>query len=222
MKRALLTLLAAALFATPAWAVEDGGKVKLPEPERSGGMSLLEALEKRSSSREFDGKADLTEQDLSTLLWGTAGNNRPDGFKVYPTALNVQDMTIYVFKRDGVYRYDEAEHALILTVEGDHRAESGKQPYVGSAAVNLVCVQDAARWKADRMPVDIPAEAIRDCGRIHSGAIMQNASLCAAARGWSAVPRTSFDNASLAKLLNLKEGQSVTLVLSIGPAPTKQ
>lgn len=83
----------------------------------------METFAKRSSSRSWANK-ELSAQDLSNLLWAANGINRPDSRKrTAPSALNSQDVDIYVFIRSGVYVYDAAGHALNLVVEGDHRSE---------------------------------------------------------------------------------------------------
>ena len=219
MGKSFLLFLAfapALLFAGAARAAE--GDVALPAPQKSGGPALLQALSDRRSDRAF-ADADLTPQQLSDLLWATAGVNRDNGLRVYPVAMGIQDTFVYVLDRQGVYRYDPAANALILIEKGDHRAETtfdaARTPFVAKAAVNLAYVHDASLWK-DRKA---PAERVAQWGFAHTGAVMQNAYLYAASQGWSAVVRGSFDGTRLAKLLKLPEGQSVTLVHSIGPRP---
>ncbi|MDD2279776.1 MAG: SagB/ThcOx family dehydrogenase, partial [Bacteroidales bacterium] len=51
--------------------------IKLPQPQTSGGMPLMEALMKRGTSREFSSK-ELDLQTLSNLLWAANGINRPE------------------------------------------------------------------------------------------------------------------------------------------------
>lgn len=187
-------------------------KIELPAPAKAGGVSLAQALAERHSSREFT-NIDLTPQQLSDLLWSVAGVNRQDGRKTYPVARNRQDMVVYVVNRQGAYRYNSSAHSLEPVAEGDHRAETGTQPFVAEAAVNLAYVQDMGFWS------DSPEqfERGRDWGFAHTGAIMQNAYLYATGQGWSAVARGMFDQERLRALLKLTDQQSVRLVQSIGP-----
>jgi hypothetical protein len=102
---------------------QESNSVKLPEPVKKGGLSIMEAFAKRSSSRSWADK-ELRMQDLSNLLWAANGINRPDSKKrTAPSAMNVQDVDIYVFMKSGVYIYDSVNHALNLVVAGDHRSE---------------------------------------------------------------------------------------------------
>jgi len=67
-------------------------------------MSLM------ASVREFDPTA-LKLQDLSELLWAANGINRPDeGKRTAPSAMNAQDIDIYVLMESGIYLYDPKEH----------------------------------------------------------------------------------------------------------------
>lgn len=210
MRRMMLLFALACTLVSFAVAADT---ISLPEPNRSGGMSLLEALENRRSSREFD-DVSLSEQDMSDMLWAIAGINRKDGKRVYPVAQGRQDMTAYVISKEGVYRYDPVENTLVHVTSGDYRAESGKQPFVGSAAVNIAFVQNMDMWSRNE------GEKTRgeNFGYAHAGGMMQNGYLFAAARGWSAVIRGSFDERSMQKLLGVDANQRIRLILSVGPA----
>jgi nitroreductase len=97
--------------------------IKLPEVNKNRGSSLMEALSKKASAQNWSDK-DLSMQDLSDLLWAAAGINRPDSKKrTYSSAMNTQDVDVYVFMKDGVYIYDYENHALKPVISGDHRAD---------------------------------------------------------------------------------------------------
>ena len=206
----LATMLLLSLFCTGAFAAD--GRVQLPAPAKSGGMALMDALSVRQTTRDF-ADVDLTPQQLSDLLWATAGVSRPDGRKTYPTAMGRQDMAVYVFGRDGVYLYHPESNELELIAAGDHRGGTGKPPFVAQAAVNLAYVQDLSLWQDSPERAKLGA----DWGFSHTGAMMQNAYLYAASQGWSAVVRGSFDQEALAKLMKLTDKQVIKLIHSIGP-----
>ncbi|MBQ9527332.1 MAG: SagB/ThcOx family dehydrogenase [Fretibacterium sp.] len=210
MKKVLAIVLVTLLVPSVVWSDD-----ALPVPEKSGGVTLLQALSDRQSTREF-ADTDLTPQQLSNLLWATAGVNRPNGHRVYPVAIGIQDTFVYVLNREGIYKYDPTTNTLTLIEKGDHRMDTTTgQSFVGKAAVNLAYVHDASLWKGRNVPQDV----VTHYGFVHSGAAMQNAYLYAASQGWGAVVRASFDQAKLSSLLKLSEGQAVTLVQSIGPKP---
>jgi nitroreductase len=185
-------------------------RIALPEPTKTGGMPLADALAARRSGRAFtDGE--LAPQSLSDLLWAAAGVNREDGKTTYPVARGRKDMILFVFTKTRVDRYDPAAHALDPVADGDRRADTGSQPFVAQAAVNLVFVHDMALWG------DSDPSAGEAMGYAHAGAMMQNVYLHAAAQGWSAVVRGLFDGEKLKTLLRLAPTQRVTLTQSVGP-----
>ena len=188
--------------------------IKLPEPQKSGGMPLIDALTARHSTREF-ADVDFTLQELSDLLYAAAGVNRENGLRVHPVAMGLQDTSVYVFTREGVCRYDAPTHSLELIADGDHRAETGMQEFVGKAAVNLAYVHDMNLWASSKAP----KELIAQWGFSHTGAVMQNVYLFAASKGWNTVVRGSFDSEKLSKLLKLKDGQKITLIQTVGARP---
>jgi nitroreductase len=98
--------------------------IKLSEPGKTRGLPVMEALSMRASVREWSDR-DLSPQDLSDLLWAANGINRPDKRRTAASAMNAQDVDIYVFRMDGVYLYDAASHALVPIVEGDQRSQIG-------------------------------------------------------------------------------------------------
>ena len=215
MKKVLLTALLM-MFAVSAYAEN----IRLPEPEKTGGMTLLEALTLRRTEREF-GDKDFNIQELSNLLYSAGGVNRPEGLLVYPVGMGVQDTKIYVIMREGVYEYNPQAHSLEQIEYGDHRADCNPHnDFAGKAGVNLVYVHDLDAWQkfmtAER---PIPKEAAIRMGMFHSGAIMQNVYLFAASQNWNCVVQGSFDNAKLRELLKLNDSQTITLLHSIGVRP---
>ena len=84
----------------------------------------MEALEKRHSSREFAPDA-LPLPLLSNLLWAAYGVNRVDGGRTAPSALNAQEIDVYVALPEGAYLYDHEAHVLNRVVESDLRRVTG-------------------------------------------------------------------------------------------------
>ena len=109
----------------PSIQAQEQKAIKLLDPIKKGGLSVMEAMSKRASVRNWADK-DLSQQDLSDLLWAADGINRPDSKKrTAPSAGNAQDVDIYVFMKSGVYVYDAASHSLNPVASGDHRSEVG-------------------------------------------------------------------------------------------------
>ena len=110
MKKILSVFIAISLFINViAQEIKD---IKLPAAIKSGGKPLMEALNNRASERVFSAK-ELNMQELSDLLWAADGINRPEsGKRTAPTAMNWQDMEIYVILKTGIYKYNPKDHLL--------------------------------------------------------------------------------------------------------------
>lgn len=177
--------------------------ITLPAAQRSGGMPLMEALNNRKSTRQFDENKQLTNQQLADLLWSACGYNREDKLTI-PTALNRQEITVYAIMPDGVYRYDARNNALVLITDQDLRHLAGAQEFAQKALLNIAIVSDKSK-----MEHDIYAG-------VAAGAVMQNIYLWCASNGIGTVARGNFDGEVLAKAMNLDENQRVLLVQTVG------
>lgn len=178
--------------------------ISLPAPEKLGGMPLMEALWKRRSSREF-AKDALPLPVLSNLLWAACGVNRPDGHRTAPSALNAQEVDVFVALPEGAYLYDSAAHALELVAASDLRRVTGYQDFVDEAPVDLVYVADHARMAM------VPVEQRAAYAYTAAGAISQNVYLYAASSGLATVIRGWIDRAAIADALGLTHDQQVLL-----------
>lgn len=189
------------LLVTMAWVV---GAAELPAPVMSGGKPLMEALRARQSSREFAAKR-LPEQVVSNLLWAAWGVNRAEkGGRTAPSAMNRQEVDVYVTTAEGAYLYNAKKHALELVAEGDLRALAGTQGFVKDAPLNLVMVADTAK-SGDMVYAGIT-----------SGAIAQNVYLYCASEGLATVVRASIDKPALGKGLKLRPEQRIVVAQTVG------
>lgn len=207
-----LPLLSAALSLLwfTAIAAEPLNPVPLPKPRTEGGMPLMQALKNRSTSRAFSPER-LPPQVLSNLLWAAFGVNRPDGGKrTAASAMNWQEIDIYVALADGLYRYEAAGHRLEPVVSGDLRALTGRQSFVAEAPVNLIYVADLSRMgKASKEERDLYSAA-------DAGLISQNVYLFCASEGMATVVRGAIDRDALARAMRLRPDQKIILAQSIG------
>ena len=183
--------------------------IKLPEPKKSGGMPLMQALNERKSGREFSSEK-LPLTTLSSLLWAAWGINRPDGHRTAPSAQNKQEMDVYVAMSDGLYLYETAQNQLRKILSDDIRAATGMQDYVKDAAIDLIYVADVAKagWKDQ--------ESIEFYSGADTSFLAQNVYLFCASEKLSAVVRGSIRRPELAKLMKLRPDQKITLAQSVG------
>jgi SagB-type dehydrogenase family enzyme len=183
-------------------------KIKLTAPEKTGGMPLMEALNKRHSSRNISSKK-ITDQELSNLLWAAFGINRDDsGKRTAPTANDTRAMDVYVIMENGTYKYTAEDHSLDMVAEKDLRNFAGKQDFVYTAPVNLVYVADYSKLK-EGSDKEIYSGA-------HAGFIGENVYLYCTSAGLGVVVRAWVDKDALAKEMGLKESQKIILAQTVG------
>ncbi|HUI28645.1 MAG TPA: nitroreductase family protein [Candidatus Acidoferrales bacterium] len=182
--------------------------VLLP-PDTSGGKPLMQCLKHRRTSRSFDSKP-LPQQVLSNLLWAAFGVNRPDGRRTAPSAMNRQDIDIYVAMQDGLYLYDAPSNLLRQLTKEDIREKTGTQGFVKDAPLDIVYVADLSKMgkvSAD----DQTLYAAADCG-----VIVQNVYLYCASEDLACVVRASIDRPALSKAMNLRTDQKIILSQTVG------
>lgn len=204
------------LWAVGTCGAEGAGTVtlKLPPPQRTGGMPLLDALAQRQSTRSY-APTPIPRQTLSNLLWAAFGINRPAaGKRTAPSSYNWQDITIYVFLPAGVYTYDAEGHELVQVKEGDHRKLAGMQGYVWTAPLSFVYVSDFEKMKRKGQTFSRAYKMRIGC--IDAGHISQNVYLFCAANQLGAVARASVDAEQFAAAFALPESQVVILGQTVG------
>lgn len=196
----LLAAITLIMATTATSALADS--IRLPQPDIKGDLTVGEALRQRRSVREYDSKKQLSDQEFSNLLWAAAGINRPaDGKRTNPTALNTQEIDLYLFMADGVYLYDFKNNSLDKRVSGDHRAlvagnKEFSQDFVLDAPVSVVIVAETSRYEMQGPRVTLMSMA-------DAGIVSQNINLFCAATGLATVTRATMDADGIRALLGL-------------------
>lgn len=208
MKTGVAFLLFTTIILSCRAEVKD--KIKLNAPNLNRETTLMEALSQRQSIREYSSQM-LSMEDLSDLLWAANGINRPDGKRTAASALNRQDIDIYVIMKEGAYLYDPAQSELNLIATGDYRnAVAGRQDFVKSAPVCLVLVSDLSKFGG----ASNASSAVT--GALDAGIVSQNISLFCTSAGLTTVPRATMDSDTLKKILKLKPDQRPMLNHPVG------
>lgn len=149
-------------------------------------------------------------QLLSNLLWATYGINRPDGGRTAPSALNAQEIDVFLALPSGAYRLDAAANELQLVAASDLRRVTGYQDFVDEAPLDLVYVADYTRMNR------VPVGQRESYASVAAGAISQNVYLFAASNGLATVIRAWIDRAAIADALGLTHDQQVLLSQTVG------
>jgi SagB-type dehydrogenase family enzyme len=204
-------LILFALFTQPSLSpAQESNDIKLLNPQTEGGKPLMRALMERKSSREFSTEK-LPLQVLSNLLWAADGVNRPDsGKRTAPSAVNWQNIDIYVAIADGLYLYDALGHTLKLVLKEDVRAATGKQDFVKDVPLDLIYVADFSKITRGT------DEDKNFYSAAHTGFISQNVYLYCASEGLATVVRGMVDKDTLAKVMKLRPDQKIILAQSVG------
>lgn len=163
----------------------------LPEPVVTGGMPVMDAINRRESSRTYDPQKEVDAQTLSEILWAAWGM-KANGKRTIPTSRNLQNLAVYVLTPQGAWKYDGAQHALVRVTGENLIPLCNKQDFVQKAPVHLVY-------------------AAKDdyAGPMHAGSAYQNVYLYATSRGMSTVVRAMIDKDGLARALRLAADEKV-------------
>lgn len=216
MKKLFLLPLLAIMFCN---AVAGQEVRKLPERSKRLKTDVMQAFEDRKSAAlsEFtDNK--ISDQELSDLLFVANGVNRPEsGKRTAPSALNSQEIDIYVCEADGVYRYDVAKHQLLRVTDQDIRHHiNGRQ--ANDAPTNILLVADISKFPQynrvkDEMTsrkAEQPSEQMQrivSMSSIDAGIVSQNIAIYCSAVGLKVRPRASMDVEAITEILGLSPTQ---------------
>ena len=181
---------------------QDSKSIKLNAPDTTRGLPVMKALASRASASKWD-TTSLKLQDLSDLLWATDGINRAsNGKRTAPSAMNAQDIDVYVFLKSGAYLYDATKNTLNFIAAGDNRSMcAGKQGFASMPPVFCVLISDISKFKISSYSIKLILAAE------DAGIVSENISLFCAGVGFSTRPRATMDDKKLSDLLKLKATQ---------------
>jgi SagB-type dehydrogenase family enzyme len=205
-----IRVLLPVLLLSVAVSAQELKPIELPKPDTTGGKPLMQALKARQSIRDFSVDT-LSLPVLSNLLWAASGINRPEsGKRTAPSAMNSQEIDIYIATAHGLYIYVPKDHVLQPLLSDDIREKTGVQPFVKDVPINLIYVADYAKMSRGS-DADKATYSAAD-----AGFIAENVYLYCASEGLATVVRGSFDRVTLEKAMKLRPDQRVVLAQSVG------
>ena len=189
--------------------------IKLNAPSKSRKADIMMAFKNRQSTNVYESR-NLTLQDLSDLLWSANGINRPEnGKKTAPSAINSQDIDIYVCRADGAYLYDALSNEIRLVAKKDLRPlMNGSRP--NDAPILLLLVADLSRYKAYDSQNPSNNKRFYDMSALDAGIVSQNISIFCSGAGLGTRPRVGMDGEALRKELKLSPAQITWLNHPVG------
>jgi len=215
LKKILLSIAIIFCFVSSAIAAELS-PIKLLPPDLKSGKSLMQSLQERKTSRSFSTKK-LPIQVISNLMWAACGVNRPDsGKRTAPSAVNWQEVDVYVAMEEGLYFYNAKAHVLEPVLKNDLRKNTTTflQPSrssVANAPLQLIYVADYSKMSFIANDEDKKIYSSAD-----TGFISQNVYLFCASEGLATGVRGMVDKKALAKEMKLSDKQKIILVQAVG------
>ncbi len=214
-KKLLTLLLAAELLAGAAWAADKINKtIQLPEPKLVGKMSVEETIFRRRSQRSFFPN-ELTMEQISQLLWAAQGiTDKTWGFRAAPSSGSLYPLTLYLVKKDGVFRYVPDGHKLVQTSSEDIRPSlvraSLGQSYIGEAPVDIIIAGNFRIIEAKY------GQRSYRYLNMEIGHVAENIELQAVSLGLTSVPVGAFWDDVVGKALNLPDTQDPFYIIPVG------
>lgn len=199
---------------------------QLPSPRKLE-MTLQEALEKRRSSRDFSGEP-IAEEMVASLLWAANGINRKNFKRTTPSALNWQDVSVYVVQANGIWKYLPKRHALLFIEGKDQREHFGEiKTWMKLASQHLVFVSDARKTETfttklldKTFKVDFSEGELNERARaINVGVKVQAVYLAAVAMGLGCTCRLLVDDQKARELMKLAPEEKIMAICSVGEHP---
>lgn len=193
--------------------------LKLPDPQKGLAYPLMKALEFRRTKRKWK-DSQLSVQTLSNLLWAACGitaveTKRSKSKRTVPSARNAQSVSVYLTLPEGLYKYDEKHHSLILIKNSDVREYISNQKMMKSAPAGLIYVSDFSRLKGYAGTDDKRKWFVSGT---ETGFISQNVYLYCAAAGLSTAIIGLVKREELEKVMGLSEYQKVIYTQAVGEA----
>ncbi len=205
MKKALFTMLALLMMGTTVKAQE---AIQLPQPEvQKLSMSLGDALKQRRSYRDMT-EQDVDLQTVSTILWAACGISDPGTGKITaPSAVNMQDIKVFVCSQYGVCRYMPKDNTLVPVTTTDIRPSlAAGQDFAKKAPVAMILVSTKDNERMDN----------NRYGGVDAGYVSQNIYLACTALGLHTVARAMMDKDAIKRELKLADTSIILLNHPIG------
>lgn len=145
------------------------------------GMTVREALSERHSVRRY-ADTPLPEETVMDLLWAANGISRENGRRTAPSAINAQDILLYVCRADGVYRYDPVAASLEPVTRTDIRPMmEAHNHFIYTVPLTILLVSDQTRFEPR------PNNRNRDFAFMDAGMVSENISLYCTSLGLGTV-----------------------------------
>ena len=212
--RTKLFLLTLTLLLTGSALLAENKTINLPEPKYVGKMTLEESIARRRSERSFLPN-ELTMEQISQLLWAAQGiTDKTWGFRAAPSSGSLYPLTLYIMKKDGIFKYIPDGHKLVQISNEDRRPSivraSLAQTFISEAPLVIVVCGNFRITEAK-----YGQRAYRYLN-MEVGHAAENIHLQAVAMGMVSVPVGAFWDDVVAKTLDLPDTQDPFYLIPVG------
>ena len=200
--RKILLLASIAIFAAVSCKGQESNKE----------MTVKQALAERHSVRSYSGQ-EVSEATVLEILWAANGVTREDGRRTAPSAVNAQDIDLYVCNAEGAFKYNAPAVKLEKVTAEDIRPYlKAQNRVVDTTPLTILLVTDQTKFGEPR-----PGSRNMNFGLIDAGIVSENISLYCTAIGLGTVccsPRMRTEE--IQKALGLTDQQIPVLYHPIG------
>ena len=175
----------------------------LPAPQTTGGMPLMQAMQERKSMRDIDPASIVTKQDLSNMLWAAWGITH-EGKRTIATAMNRQELILYVITATEISRYSAEDNTLTVVNTGDFRDIQARQDWAKTAPINIALVVNTDKQKKDEFQ------------NYTAGAASHAIYLYCASVGLKTTVRAMLDNKEVEQAMKLGENERLLYIQTVG------
>jgi nitroreductase len=177
-------------------------------------MTVENALANRYSERRYDPSKTLADAQILKLLWAANGVNKY-GRRTAPSAMNAQDIDLYVCKANGTWKYNAEKKRMDEVTNEDIRPYFIEyNDYANDAPLCILLITDQSKFSE---PTEAGSERNKNFGLIDAGIVSENISLYCTSVGLGTVPcAPHMENAKIQKALGLTEKQVPILYHPVG------
>jgi len=188
--------------------------IQLPEPNRSGAVSLETAINTRRSTRQF-ADTPLNFAQIGQLAWAGQGiTDKQQGLRAAPSAGDSYPIELYLVTPEGFFVYNPEGHSLKQISSQDLRkqlsaAASGQGP-VEDAACDIVIAGSARKVAAKY------GNKAQKFMLLEAGHVAQNIQLQAVSLGLASLPVGAFETRNVARVCELPAELEPLLIVCVG------
>ncbi len=215
-----MLLFMASVSAQGVPSTDSGVIIALPDPKRTGEVSIEATLDQRRSVRSYS-SAPLSLQEISQLVWAAQGITEPQrALRTAPSAGATFPLEIDLLVaanedlEEGVYRYHPRDHSLVQRIPGDFRRDL-QQAGLGQSAILEAPVVMVLSGVPSRTARRYGPRAERYL-HMEAGHAAQNVYLQGTALDIGTVAIGAFRDEAVFSLLRLNPGEQPLYIMPLG------